>query len=296
MSLLQEKMAIHGFESNDDYEYQVRCLIRNPADGIRCLNVEGDSTRRKTAFAYALAQALEYPHILYHDFTQQNPPQAEIILPPSKDERGLKAADIEPLDQIVSEACAFSLAEDTILILDQLQAADFREHIRIYKLLQNAEWQSRDATYYAHRKHFLVFLISEDSLYHSLQKSSFRVWVKRVSDQRVDYQPAEFGLGEEAREMMQALAELFDVLGVTPTRSEYRKLLNDVHMSIRTGEYLRHSIYGWTEGVDRTLLYSDELTPLVQKVTASIQEYIGVDEMEMTLAEADGTAGEQDEA
>ena len=57
------------------------------------------------------------------DFTQQHPEPAEVILPPSRDETGLQAAPILPLDSVLSEACALSLAEDCILILDQLQAA-----------------------------------------------------------------------------------------------------------------------------------------------------------------------------
>ena len=104
-------MARHGFESNDDYDYQVRCLLASDLRTIRCLDIEGDSGRRKTAFASALGHALEYPRILYHDFTQQNPPLPDVILPPTKDEQGREEPPIDPFDQIVSEACAFSEAE-----------------------------------------------------------------------------------------------------------------------------------------------------------------------------------------
>lgn len=274
-------MARYGFESNEDYGYQLRCLLSNPVDRIRCLHVDGDSSRRKTAFANALAQALEYPHLLYHDFTDQHPPQPEVVLPPSKDEKGLTAPPIEPLDQTLSEACALSMAERCILILDQLQAADFREHIRLYKFLQSAEWQARDCSYHANPKHLLVFLISEQPLYHSLHKVSFRVWVSAITNRRVDYQPADFGLGEDARAMMSALADLFAGLGLTPTRSEYHKLLHDAHVNIRTAEQLRHSLFGWTEGVDRDLLYGEEMAPLVRQAVSEIESYLGVDEVEL---------------
>ena len=282
MSRLQARMADFGFESNDDYDYQVRCLLDNRVDRIRCLYVDGDSGRRNTAFANALAQALEYPHILYHDFTQQHPEPAEVILPPSRDERGLQAAPIQPLDSVLSEACAFSLAEDSILILDQLQAADFRDQIRIYQLLQSGVWQTRDCTNHANPRHLLVVLISEQELYHSLRKVSFRIWVNRVSERAVDYRPEEFGLAADAEPMMAALAELFGGLGVTPTRSEYSKLLQDVGRNVRTADQLRHSLFGWTEGADRDLLWSPELEPLVDRAVSVIEDYLGVQVVELT--------------
>jgi hypothetical protein len=278
---LQTRMAAFGFESNEDYAYQVRCLLESPAERIRCLNIEGESNRRRTAFADALARALDFPHILYHDFTQQHPPQPDVILPPSRDEQGREEPAIEPLDQILSEACAFSEGARTVLILDQLQAADFREHLRIYQLLKTARWTFRDAVYYASPRHLVVFLISEKPLYHSLQKSSFRIWVSAVSGRRVDYDPSDFGLGDNARDMLAALAELFAVLGLTPTRSEYAKILQNVETLIRDTEALRHSIFGWTEGIDRDLLFSKELEPLLDAAMRTIEDYIGVDVVEI---------------
>jgi hypothetical protein len=182
---------------------------------------------------------------------------------------------------VVSEACAFSEAEGTILILDQLQAADFREHIRIYKLLTRARWTFRDAVYYANDQHLLVFLISEEPLYHSLQKHSFRVWVNRVSHRQIPYQPADFGLDAEAGELMERLAELFEALGTAPTRSEYGRLLHDIHRHVRTADGLRHSIYGWTEGVDRELLYSPDVEAPVQAVVRALEHYVGIEEVEI---------------
>jgi hypothetical protein len=281
MSHLQERMAEYGFESNDDYEYPVRCLLANPVDRLRCLNVAGESNRRKTAFASALAQALGYPHVLYHDFTQQHPPEREEILPPTPDAHGLRAVPITPLDQILSESCAFSEGDPTILILDQLQAADFREHLRLYKFLQNACWETGDAAYFANPRHLLVFLISEEPLYHSLQKSSFRVWVNQVSNRQVQYEPGEFGLGNDARPMMEALARLFEAIGLTPTRTEYRKLLHDIHVQVRDAHELRQSIYGWTEGVDHRQLFGMELNDVVERAATAIRDYLGAQTLEI---------------
>jgi len=278
---IQARMAQYGFESNDDYDYQLRCLTTGDFDGLRALNIEGDCGRRKTAFANALAHVLDCPHILYHDFTQQSPPLPDIILPPSKDESGREEPPIDPFDQVVSEACAFSEGEGTVLILDQIQAADFREHIRIYRFLTEARWQIRDALYFAHRPHLLVFLISEQPLYHSLQKHSFRVWVNRVSPRQVPYRPEDFGMASDALDFMARLAEVFEALGMAPTHSEYAHLVHDIHHQVRTAEALRHSIYGWTEGVSRDLLYSGELQGLLEAVIRSILEYIGLEEVEL---------------
>jgi len=274
-------MAEHGFESNDDYEFQLRCLLSSPFEGVRALNIEGDSNRRRTAFGNALARAMEYPHILYHDFTQQHPPQPDVILPPSKDEQGREEPGIDPFDQILSEACAFSEGEETILILDQLQAADFREHIRIYRFLQTGKWEFRDAAYFANPAFLLVFLISEEPLYHSLQKSSYRVWVSSISHRQVPYRPEDFGLDEHALPIMEALSALFEILQMTPTRSEYERLLHDIGDHVRTSDHLRHAIFAWTEGVDRQLLYSDELAHLLDKVVDAITLFVGVDEVEL---------------
>ena len=134
MLSLQEKMAEFGFESNDCYEYHVRCLLNSEVRGLRCLNIEGDSDRRMTAFANALSYALEYPNILYYDFTEKIDVP---VLVEAQEDRGGIEAPIAPLDRVVSEACAFSEGEETILILDQLQAADFKDHIRIYQFVKD---------------------------------------------------------------------------------------------------------------------------------------------------------------
>jgi hypothetical protein len=279
MANLQKDMARHGFESNDDYSFQLHCLLNSGSETVRCLNIEGDCGRRKTAFANALAQAMQYPYVLYHDFTQQHPPLPDVILPLLKDEQGREEPPIDAFDQIFSEACAYSEAENTILILDQLQAADFREHIRIYRFLCSAEWTFRDAAYQANRQHLLVFLISEDMLYHSLQKLSFRVWIDHNSVHAQRYRPEDFDLAAEAGPLLDALADLFQQLGATPTRSEYQRLLLDLHHRVRTSEGLRHCIFGWTEGVSREQLYAPASNKACKKVMQALESYLGVDEV-----------------
>jgi hypothetical protein len=271
MPSLREKMAEHGFESNDDYEFQLRCLLESPTRGLRTLNIEGDSERRKTAFASALARALGFPHCLYHDFTQQHPPLPDLILPPSKDELGREEPPIEPLDQIVSEACAQSEGEPTILILDQLQAADFREHIRVHRLIADCAWAVRGGCFYANPRHLLLFLISEAPLYHSLQRDSFRVWVGRGSERQIAYRPGDFGLGEEAEPLFQALGALFRALGTSPTRSELTHILNDLQLHVRTTEHLRLSLFGRSESLGRDALKDPRLEGPLSAVVAAAQ-------------------------
>ena len=281
MASLRETMARNGFESNDDYEFQVRCLLHGPADGIRTLSIEGDGGRRKTAFATALAHSLERDHVLYHDFADTSPALPEVTLPASEDEYGRKEAPIEPLDDIVSHACALSEAESVVLILDQLQMADFREHIRIHRLVRDRRWQMGDAAFDANARHLLLFLISEEPLYHSLQRASFRVWVNRISERRIVYRPAEFGLASDAVPLFAALADLFRDLEATPTRSELEQLLHDLTHHVQTESHLRHALFGRCEGMPRERLYSSDMDPPLKRVVDALRAYIGTEQIEI---------------
>lgn len=267
---LREQMATHGFESNDDYAFPVRCWLAHPTVTVRCLNVSGDSGRRKTAFATALGKALAIPYLLYYDFTQH---QEDLPAPPPDPEADLPV--INPFDRIVSEACAYSEGDDTLLILDQLQAAHFRQHIRLYEFLKTALWQYPGTTFVANPKHLLIFLLSEEPLYHSLQKHSFRVWVGQVSHAAIPYQPSEFGLDESALPLFAALAALFATLGMMPTRSEYHNILYDLQHYVHHIDHLRHALYGWMEGIDRPTLFSPQLTPLLLGVLEARDQYLG---------------------
>ncbi len=81
--------------------------------------------------------------------------------------------------------------------------------------------------------------------------------------------------------MMAALAELFGRLGTVPTRSEYTHILRDILYHVRTPDGLRHCIYGWTEGVEHGLLYVRELDGTLKRIMATIEQYVGVDEIEL---------------
>lgn len=281
---LRERMAEHGFESNDDYVFPIRCLLESPTTALRALNIEGDSDRRKTAFATALAGALGW-HVLYHDFSEQSPPLPEVILPPSRDELGREEPPIDRLDQVVSEACAYSEGVTTALILDQLQMADFREHLRLHRLICDRSWTFRGARFYANASNLLVLLISEEPLFHSLQRVSFRVWVGRASARQIDYQPSDFGLAETARPLFAALRELFQHLGTGPTRSELARVLHAIAHQVRGADDLVHGLYGWTEGLDRQRLLEPATRPLLERVVESAltwqdQEVIGIGPLE----------------
>lgn len=292
MPSLREKLAENGFESNDDYEFQIRCLLESPTRGIRALNIMGDGERRKTAFANALAHSLDVSHVLYHDFTDENPPLPDVILPPSRDELGREEPDIEPLDQIVSEACAQSEGEPTVLILDQLHAADFREHIRIHRLISKGYWTVRDGRYFANPRHLLVFLISDEPLYHALQNESFRIWINRLSERHLSYEPVEFGLGPEAQPLFGALAELFRALRTAPTRSELIRLLCDLQLHVRTAAHLRLSLYGRIEGIDRQTLAAPEQQERLVRVVDAAQTLLVSEHIE--LSGASGRRGHQE--
>ena len=82
---LRRRLAEFGFESNDDYTFQIDCLMRAEIAHLRTLHIAGESGRRKTALANALAQALDFPRILYHDFAQPEPAAAPIIITSSED-------------------------------------------------------------------------------------------------------------------------------------------------------------------------------------------------------------------
>lgn len=279
MSTLQKKMATYGFESNDDYEYHLRCLMNSQFNVIKTVNIEGHKGRRKTAFANALGRALEYPNLFYYDFTQKAEAEGKVIIPPSEDEHGISEAPVSDFDHIMSEACAFSEGEPTILILDQLHSADFKDHIRIYHFIKSCEWSYGDNSLKASMKNLLLLLISDEPLYHSLQKCSFRVWINAVSSAHKEYSPADFKLNDDVLPVMEALAKIFDKLEMAPTHSEYENILNDIHLHIHTEQQLIHSLYGWMEGINRELLYSPEMYPLLSQVIDKIQQYHGMDEV-----------------
>ncbi len=278
MTSLREKMAEHGFESNENYDYAVSCLQTAPGPAIRCLNIEGEAARRNTAFASALAYALEPKHVLYHDFTQQEDIPAKPVTVHEDDIDKPEEPPVGLFDRIMSDACAFSEAEKTVLIIDQLQAADFKEHIRVYQFLIKHEWRYRDAVFYANRQNLLIFIISEEPLYHSLQKHSFKIWVSATSNLNLPFKPTDLGLNQDAQTLLALLHDAFKHLGIFPTHSEYKKIIHDIRYNVRTADHLKTSIYGWMEGADRDMLHSEQMHNIFQLIMPAIEAYIGVEE------------------
>jgi hypothetical protein len=271
---LRRKLAEHGFESNDDYQFALDCVFAQPLDRLRCLNVTGRSGRRKTAFASALAQALAYPHVIYHDFTQSD------VAGPIEWIDGAELPPLPPFERAVIEACSYSEGEPTILILDQLQAADFREHIRLYQFVQAREWSSTQGTAAANPRTLLLLLISEQPLYHSLHQVSFRIHTDPGRG-KFGHRTVDLGMGPEAEAMVGALAALFEAIGNSPTLSEMQRLMDDVQHRVRSEDQLRQSIYGWTEGIERDMLYAPEVQPLVRAAFAEILRWAGADEIHL---------------
>ncbi|GMV28806.1 MAG: hypothetical protein AMXMBFR59_09310 [Rhodanobacteraceae bacterium] len=277
---LRKKLAEFGFESNDDYDYPLRCLFEAELAHLRCLNIVGASGRRKTALANALGHALDYPHLLYHDFTSAEPPPPAIVLSEDVDAAGAPEAPVSAFERSMSEACAYSEGARTLLILDQLQAADFHDHIRLYHFAQTCEWSSSQGSAVANRQHLLLVLISEEPLYHSLARVSFRVHAD-ASRGHLDYRPQDFGLDASAAEFMDALGQLFRDLDTSPTPGEYSRILADIHQRVRTDEQLRQSLFGWMEHLDRNALYASPLQARVTTATQAINRYLGIEEIEI---------------
>lgn len=277
---LRKKLADYGFESNDDYDYPLRCLFEAPLDHLRCLNVAGTAGRRKTALANALAHALDYPHVIYHDFTSPEPPAAPVAVAPDTPPDQALEAPLPVFERAMTEACAYSEGARTILILDQLQAAGFADHIRLYHFVQNREWTSAQGTAVANPNHLLLVLISEDALYHSLAKVSFRVHAD-ASRAYQEFRPEDFGLDASAGEFMAALGALFATIGASPTPNEYARILDDVHLRIRTDEQLRISLFGWMEQLDRGALYAAPAQAQLADAVHAINRYLGIEEIEL---------------
>ena len=276
MSSLKQRLAEHGFISDHDYGYAVQCLLSAAGEHLRCLNVEGDSGRRRTAFAYALGHALGHPHVLYHEFTDPPPPPPVRIEPVADPEDAPGEPPADALDRVMAEACALSEGEPTFLILDQLHEARFQTHIRLAEFIRDGIWRYGELALKAHRRNLLVALISDDPVYHSLNQLSFSLWLGDRDGPEQAITPALLGLAENARPMLEALKALFDTLGVHPTLEEYRRVVHDLHVNVNTPEQLRQSIYGWVEGIDRTHLMSAYVDQVLDRQWPVLRTYLGL--------------------
>lgn len=254
---LKQSMAEYGFESGQSYDYAVHCFLNNPTTNIRYLYVEGEPGRRKTAFAHALAQALEYPHILYYEFGRDPAPVKQVRI--VEGEELPEEPPTEPFDKVMTEACAQSEAEPTIVIIDQMQKADFRQHLRLYEFSKSAVWTYSDVSFYANQANLLVFLLSDEPVYHSLQQVSFRVWVDARNTDTELPDTASLGIDPHNQAWLEPLNALFEEIGLVPGLGEYQRLAYDIEQHVRCVDELITSIYGWVEHADRQLLESPSL-------------------------------------
>ena len=242
------------------------------------LHVDGNAGRRKTAFAQALGRAMDYPHVLYHDFGAE-----EVVAPPQPiilDDGSMGAPEPAPsgFERVMTEACAYSEASPTLLILDQLQAAHFSDQTRLYNFVMKREWSGSTGPATANAKNLVMVLISEQALYHSLAKCSYRVW---TDAQRafLDYRPADYGLGPEAQGMFEALAGICAALEASPTPSEFANLVSDLLHHARSEEQIRQSLFGRIENLDRSRLYSPELAAPLRHLLVELERLLGADEI-----------------
>ncbi len=277
---LRRKLAEFGFESNDDFDHALRCLLETQQSHLRVLHVDGTAGRRKTAFAQALGKALGHAHVLYHDFSAEETPGPPMPVVLEDGSLGQPEAAPDPFERAMSEACAYSEASPTMLILDQLQGAHFAEQARLYHFVMTREWQGSTGSVSVNPRNFVLVLISEQPLYHSLAKCSFRVWTDAQSA-FLDYRPSEYGLGPDAQGLFAALAAVCTPLGAAPTPSEFQHLLTDLLHHARSEEQIRQSFFGRVESVDRARLYAPELSAPLRALLVEIERLLGADEIQL---------------
>lgn len=277
---LRRKLAEFGFESNDDYDFPLRCLFEAEPEHLRLLHIDGQAGRRKTAFANALGHALDYPRLLYHDFSQPEPSSVPITV--TLDDGGSETmeASLPVFERVMVEACGYSEAEPCLLVLDQLQAAPFADQIRLYHFARSGEWTGPGGSAIANRQNLLLALISEQPLYHSLARLSFRIW---TDAQRafLDYRPEDFGLGPDATHLFAAVIAVFEALPANPTPTEFGRLLQDLLGRVGSEDQLRQAIFGRIEQVDRARLYAPELSPLLRACVDELARFLGQEHIEL---------------
>jgi hypothetical protein len=279
---LRRRLAEFGFESNDDYDFAVRCFLETTTSGLRCAELVGSVSRRKTAFANALAFALDYPHRLYHDFSKA-PSESELVVKITDEHTGdsKTAKPLTAFERVLTEACAFSESARTILVLDQLQLCDFADQLRLFQFLTTTEWSAGiGASVKANARNLIVILISNEALYHSLQKISFRIWTD-AGQGLVDFKAIDLGLPEHATRLLERFADVFLALNCAPTLGEYKRILLDCEQRVRTVEQLRTVLFGRMENLSRADLHQAQLNAPLAAVVEEITHLLGVEEVSL---------------
>jgi hypothetical protein len=277
---LRRRLADHGFDSNDDYDFALACLFGPPVGLLRVLHVDGSEGRRKTAFAQALGGALGYAHRLYHDFSVPDAPGPALTVRLDDGSDAPAEPPLPAFERALVEACAYAESEPTVLVLDQLQHADFARQQALHDFVRRGEWRGAGGPLAGHRERLLVVLVSEAPLYHPLAQCAFRVW---TDAQRAwaGWTPQEFGLGAEAGDLFEALAALFESSGAAPTSAEFRLLLDDLAHRVRHVEALRHALYGRIESMPRARLLSPECAGPLERVIAELERLLVSERIEL---------------
>jgi hypothetical protein len=279
MRSLQDRLAEYGFDSRQNHDYSVERFLTAPTDNIRCLNVDGDNQggRRKTAFAHALAQALGVDHVLYFEFGVEESSRPQVVRV-QQGEDVPQEPPTQPFDRVMTESCALSEADKTVLIIDQMHKAPFREHIRLFEFIKSKLWTYSDVRFFANPVNLHIFMISGEPLYSALQQHCFRIWIAAGTEQTVYPTHLELGLPEESSGWLSALNRLLEHLGGCPSMSEYQRLIHDVERHVRTADELKASIYGWLGNVDRARLYGRATIPLVDEVMQALASGMEIQE------------------
>lgn len=285
MQSLKSRLSQYGFTSGESYDHGVQCFLRNPTQHIRCLHIDGDCGRRRSAFGHALANALQAPQVIYYEFGKDK--QVAQIIRIQEGEEIIEEPPVDALDRVLTEACAQSEAEKTVLVLDQLHKTPFLNHIRLYEFLQSGLWQYSDVQYQANITNLSVYLISDEPLYHSLQSCSFRLWINEANRTRVNISAADLGLNEESGSWLPLLQKLMLKMQLAPTLDEYQHLAFDIEQHVHSLSQLKVSLFGWVENIDRVELESDALKTCLNDVLEAILRGKGVpEEIEISGVEA----------
>jgi len=276
MTSLKSRLTQNGFSSTESYEHAIQCFLTNPTQQVRCLHIDGDCGRRRTAFAHALANALKATQVVYYEFGNDQPvPQIIRIV---EGEDVLEEPPVSGLDRALTEACALSEAEQTVLILDQLHQTPFLNHIRLYEFLQKAVWKYSDVQHQANILNLSIYLISNEQIYHSLQSASFRLWVNESGRQAINVNATDLGLDEQTCNWLAPLQNLLKQLKYQPTLEEYRHLAFDIEQLVLTRQQLKVTLFGWLENLTFSQLDNDDIQPYLNDVLNSILQGKAVEE------------------
>lgn len=276
MRSLKQRMEEHGFVSHKDYEYAIRCMNNSAAEHIKTLNIEGVPGRRKTAFANALAHAIDYKHINYYEFGLEN--KAPILIQFNNEQQTVDAEPMEDFERVIIESCALSEAETTVLILDQLHLATFKDHMSLNRFITSRSWISGTNQYQANTSNLIIMLISETEIYTALQQCSFKIWVDSLYQPGKSPEHKDLNLDPPAQEWIDALSKIFTALNLSPTLNTFEKIAFDIEHHVRSADQLRISLYGWVEGISYPELFSDEMNELFLQAQTAIENYIGIED------------------